>query len=72
MINLGIPCGQRDLEILNGGIPHADVVGDGILKDHNVLIHHRQRPGEFFPADASHGLTVEKDLAAPGLIQPGY
>ena len=71
VVDLSVSCSQDDLEIFDGVIPHFDVVSDGVLKQDDVLIHHRYAAGEHRAVDFGNRFSVEQDLAAPWLIQPG-
>ena len=70
-MHLGVPGGEHHFKILDGIIPHLDVVGDGILKQDNVLIHHRQRAGHHASWNLLARLPVKQDLALPGIIEAG-
>ena len=64
--------GREDhIKVLDGGIPHFDVVFHSIGKQHHVLIHHSHRALENRARYRGHGLAVEQDLPTPGLIQAG-
>ena len=71
LVQHGVPGGQDHLVILNGAVPHLDVVGDAVPEQSDVLIHHRQRAGEHVAVDLGDGLAIKEDLAAPGLVQAG-
>ena len=71
-MELGIPGRHDHLKVLDRVIPHLDVVGDGVLEENDVLIDNGQRAGENAAVDPAHGLAVEQDLAAPGLVKTGY
>ena len=70
-MKLGVAGGQYDLEVRDGIIPHADVVGDGVLEQGDVLVHHGQGTGEHRAGDLADGLAVKQNLAAPGDVEPG-
>ena len=69
VVKLGVAGGQDDLKILDGGVPHADVVGDGVLKQDDFLVHHGDRAGEHAARNLRDGFPVVADVALPGLIQ---
>ena len=69
VVDLGVAGRQDDFKILDRVIPHADVVGDGVLKQDDVLVHDRDRARKDTPGNVSDGLAVEEDLAAPGLVE---
>ena len=70
-MNLGIPGRQNHLKVLDAAVPHFDVVGNGVFKQNDILIHHRKTAVEYILVDFRHGLSVEKNLPLPGLVQAG-
>ena len=57
-------------EVFDGGVPHLYICGNRILEQNDVLIHNRQRTGEHAAVDPAHGLAIEEDFSAPGLVKP--
>ena len=70
-MDLRVPRRKDDFEVLDGVIPHFDVVCDGVVKEDDVLIHHGDAAGENGAVDPGDGLAVKEDLAAPWLIEAG-
>ena len=70
LVDLGVPGCHDHLKILDGGIPHLDIVRDRVLKQRHVLVDDRHRPDENISVDLLDGTSVEGDASAPGLIQP--
>ena len=71
VVDLGVVGSIDHFKILDGVVPHLDIVGDGILKEHDILVHHGDGAGEDAAVDGADGLSVKEDFPAPGLIQPG-
>ena len=71
VVKLRVPRGEDHLKILNGIIPHLDVIGDSVLKHNDILIDDRQRTHHDFAGIGTAGFAVKEDFAAPRLIQPG-
>ena len=70
-MNAGIPRSEDHLEAFDGGVPHLDVRGDGILKQSDLLVHLCHGTGEQIPVDILQLLPVKQDLPTPGLIEAG-
>ena len=51
LVNLCVPCRQDHFKILNGGIPHFDVIRDAVLKQRDLLIDHGDRPRKHIAVD---------------------
>ena len=69
-MDLRVPGCQYHLVVLDRGVPHLDIVGYGILKQRDLLIHDGQRSPKHRLVDLAEGLSVEEDLSAPWLIEP--
>ena len=67
--NVRVARGQDDLEILDAVVPHLDIVGNGVLKQRDVLINDAHRAGKHVAVDFVQRYAPKGDGAAPGLIQ---
>ena len=66
----GIDTCHRHGEILDGVIPHLDVLGDGVVEEHHVLVDTCHRVDKLFAGDVMAVAPVEENLSAPRLIEP--
>ena len=62
---------EDHLKVGDGRVPHADVIGDGVLKQHDLLVHHGDGAREHIARNLRNGPAVEEDLPLPRLIQAG-
>ena len=67
--DLCITAGHHHRKLLDGFIPHADILCHRIIKQHDVLVDDGHGVRELLVGDALDGTTVKQDLAAPGLIE---
>ena len=71
VIDARVACSQDHFEILNGIVPHANVLRDGIFKEGDILIDDTDRTGEDIAVDLPDRHAVKCDGTAPGLVEPG-
>ncbi|CDC62702.1 unknown [Clostridium sp. CAG:448] len=71
-MQLRIPGSHDHLEVLNGIVPHFDVVRNGIFKKNDVLIHNGKRSRKHATVNRRQRLAVKEDFPAPGQIKTGY
>ena len=70
-MDVSVPGRHDDLKILNGIVPEPDIVGNRILKEDDILIHHRDGTGQDLSGDLLSGFSVKEDPPAPGPVKPG-
>lgn len=70
LVNLRRLAGRHHLRLRNPRIPHGDVVGHGVLKKNNLLIHYAQGLRQCPRRICLPRLSIQKDLPLPGSIQP--
>ena len=69
---LRIPCSKDHLIICNSFVPHFYIVGDRVLKQHDILIDHCDRACKHAAVNVCGRLSVKQQLTLPGLIQSRY
>ncbi len=71
VVDAGVPGSEGDLEVLNGIVPHLDILADSVLKEGNILVDDADRAGEHIPVDILQRHAVEGNGAAPGTVEAG-
>ena len=65
----GIHAGHVHGEILDGVVPHLDILGDGIVEEDDMLVDDGHGVDKLLAADVLPFPSVKKQLPAPGFIQ---
>ena len=68
VMDTGVSGRQDHLKILNGLVPHLNIVGDAVFKKSNILIYDRNRSGKYIPVNLINGHAVIRYGPAPGLV----
>ena len=69
LMDLRVPGSADHFRILYGGIPHPDIVGNGIFKQNDLLFYHGNRSRKDRARDFPDRFPVKQDLAGPRLIK---
>ena len=69
LVELCVTGCHNHFKVLNGGVPHLDIVGNSIFKQNNILVNDCKRTRKHASVNLGYRLPVKQNLSAPGLIK---
>ena len=69
LVELCVPRRHNHFKVLDGAIPHFDVVGNRVLEKNNILVNDRKRSCKHASVNLCHWLAVKEDFTTPRLIK---